>query len=473
MQIAASSDDDSSVDSSRQSFLPDGQDPRAYSQQSRRSSKESRPKSKQSRATDQNSDANRGVLSDRATKNRQQRRVESASTMGGGKGSGKRSAMQKELEEMRALLAEKEKENSEQKAQFQAQLAQVSTKRRKKYSASFPLSDEMKKLVIAVAGSSLWRTCKFLVTKEQLWVATEEVMMDIPEAKKLVMDVENKDDNIEAFANTYGDEICKVINNKRSNAQSGLKKAFLDRAANGLTFPDPDQLLAIVKRKGLDFDANDPAKNAQAREWFMWYWECLLPKVGGIDRWGYSIRNFGLISEHAPKNDSHTKFITSSDEALVVTLYENCGQRFPYLAHCQAMKTEHDQQHKSYQSKYSDSHSGQSKWGGWSAAGRKRYKVLRKAISISKRRDHVRDVEARCLVDLQAKYKIGVATASKKKGRIPKDYENNEECVADFGYESDDLEEEEGASSDVEAFVAEYQAVPKPKGANRSGSDTD
>jgi hypothetical protein len=74
------------------------------------------------------------------------------------------------------------------------------------------------------------------------------------------------------------------------------------------------------------------AEVKQNQDWFKWYWLALLPKVCGNKHWGATIRQYGLISEHAPIENPKQKYVTSSDKALVMLLMENCGQRFPYLA---------------------------------------------------------------------------------------------------------------------------------------------
>ena len=414
----------------------------------------------------------RGVLSDTAAQNRQNRRVENSASMSGG--AGKRTGSRTLEKQLQAQIAKLKAQIDEREKTYLEELAQVrksapKSKRRKHnhggYATSVPVSTELDERVADVAGSELWRTCKFLADEDQLDQACELVMAEIPEVAGLVEeDNDDREMNIQAFKEHYGETICKVINVKRGDVQSGLKKAYEARVAAGLSVPTPSQLGKVIRRVGLDFDPEDPDKNAEQREWFLWYWEHLLSKVGGKATWGHTIRCYGTISKHAPPDNPKKKYITSSDEALVLVLYENCGQRFPYTAECMAAGTKPDQNHVRYQSRWSNARAGQCKWGGWNLDGRVRYIELRDKISGIKRKhqERVARVEAQALADLQAKYKIGQGQSAKKKGAKLLDFEGKDEGKASFGVESDDeTQGDDDGGSDFEELGEEYQEPPK------------
>ena len=416
----------------------------------------------------------RGVLSEQAAKNRQNRRVENSENMSGAAGN---RTSRKELEAAIRKLQQEMEENNRQH-QLELAMATKSAQKSKKNRASstgfgsqVPVSTELDERVAEVAGTDLWRTCKFLADESQVDEACEMVMKLIPEVADLV-DPENADKevNIQAFNEHYGETICRTINVKRGDVQSGLKKAYQARAAANLSMPTPKELGQVIRRVDLEYDPEDPEKNAQNREWFLWYWEHLLSKVSGKANWGHNIRCYGTISKHAPPDDPKKKYITSSDEALVLLLYENCGQRFPYTAECAAKGVSADKTHKRYQSRWSSARAGQCKFGGWNLEGRKRYIELRSKISKAKRKNHVEAVETFTLKELQAKHNIGTKTAAKKKGVEPKDFEGKEEGFASFGVESDDetqgQEEEDEESSDFEDLEEVYQAPPPKKARN-------
>ena len=65
----------------------------------------------------------------------------------------------------------------------------------------------------------------------------------------------------------------------------------------GAKMPTPQELAQVIRRVGLEFDPEEPQKNAYAREIFEWYWEHLLSKVAGKTGWGHNIRLYGTISQ--------------------------------------------------------------------------------------------------------------------------------------------------------------------------------
>ena len=470
-------DDDASFEGS---FLPPSQEEtqvqsnRHKAKSSGTSAKQSKQRSKDAHNSFQHHrHSQRGVLSDIAAHNRHNRRVENSANMAGSAGRRGKS-LEKQLEDqiqcLKAQMEENERKHQLALAQAKISAPKSKSRRGKKngFGTNIPISTELQDRIRKVAGHDLWRTCKFLASEEQLDEACEIVMGFIPELADLVSDENpDKEQNVLGFSDNYGETICKVINTKRGEVQSGLKKAYEIRVAAGLSVPTPKELAQVIRRKGLEFDPEDPNKNAKNRDWFMWYWEHLLSKVGGKNKWGHTIRCYGTISKHAPPDDPKRKYITSSDEALVLVLYENCGQRFPYTAECAAKNQTADKSHPRYQSKWSDSRAGQCKWGGWNLEGRKRYIELRDKISKAKRKEHVAAVEAHVLSEIQAKYKIGTKPAARKKGPNPKDFEGKEEGYAPFGVESDEEtegevegQEEEEVNSDFEELDEEYQAPP-------------
>ena len=475
---AESSEEEDEDESFERSFFPEAETQVHSNKQKAKARDKVSKKHKQHRDARRSSSqshghSQRGVLSDTAAQNRQNRRVENSENMSGSAGKRQKTSekqLQAKISQLQEQLAERERN-------YKLELAQVRKsvpkgKKRKSslggYGHQVPVSSELKERVVVVTGTELWRTCKFLANEDQLFEACEFVMANIPETAALV-DEENEDKevNIMAFNENYGETICRTINVKRGDVQSGLKKAYEARVASGRSVPTPKQLAEVIRRQGLEYDPEDPSKNEENREWFLWYWEHLLSKVGGKNSWGHSIRCYGTISKHSLPDDPKKKYITSSDEALVLVLYENCGQRFPYTAECMTKGRKVDQDHPRYQSRWSDARAGQCKWGGWNLDGRKRYKELRGKISKAKRKEHVEAVESRALAELQAKHNIGNRTSAKKKGAKAKDFEGVEDGLASFGKESDDEETEgeevEEVSSDFEDLEEVYQAPPPKK----------
>ena len=282
-----------------------------------------------SSSTWSDSQRSRGVLTEQSSQNRSDRRISDHLDSTNMAGTRSKTKAEKEVERLQALLAVKEKENAEYKATVSS-LAKKGKKSSGK-SARIPTDENTTTAVLSSVSETLWRNTKFLVSDAELSVACKEVMADLPQFRKLLDPVsEDVEENVEAFVKAFGTTILTTINEKRTTAQSGLRKAWLARARKGLSLPTPPQLLEVIKRQDLEFDELNPDKNKERREWHLWYWDELLPKVAGQKRWGYSIRNYGCIASHSPPGENQPNYITSSDEALVIILYENCAQRWPY-----------------------------------------------------------------------------------------------------------------------------------------------
>jgi hypothetical protein len=86
---------------------------------------------------------------------------------------------------------------------------------------------------------------------------------------------------------------------------------------------------------------------------------------------------------------------------LIVVLFENCAQRFPYCAQCKTDGEEVDKKDPQYQSKYSDDSCGQDLEFGWTQAlqphpeGSKNRK---------KRATEIKAIERRTLKDIRKKH---------------------------------------------------------------------
>ena len=65
---------------------------------------------------------------------------------------------------------------------------------------------------------------------------------------------------------------------------------------------------------------------------------------------------------------------------------------------------------------------------------------------------------------IQEKHQIGKASAPKKNGPNPRDYEDNEDAIIDWRYDSDaSLESGEDDGDEIEEFEEVYKQPPKKK----------
>lgn len=414
-------------------------------------------------------------------------------------------------------MAALEKENKLQEAQIQAAKKSGKSGKRGKYVAKIPMNKELEKKITKLCGAqgpTLWRTTKFLNTEDDIYLASKTIMADLPECKKLLEgDPGTVEENILAFLDTYQGAITTGINEQRNNTQTGLKNAYIERYDNKEDMPHPNDLLKVILRKDLaypikpkeppeaDFPGK-PDKYAQAknlyeqkmqkylakrkevkknRDYFKWYWTCLLPKVCGNKRWGVTIRNFGTISGHAPVDTPKKKYVTTSDEALVQVLFENCGQRFPYLASLERKKftseeKEEQRENSKYTSAYSSANVGQEKFGGWNAAGRKRFYDLCVHIRDVRRNPETLALESEILEEIQAEAGLDKKKDKKRKAPPLLDLSKTEGffhvCCESDQYDSDDEALKKQKMQEILPFAANYQA-PKEKKKRKKRKEAD
>jgi hypothetical protein len=125
------------------------------------------------------------------------------------------------------------------------------------YVAKIPISKDLEAQILKVAGPkgpNLWRTTKFLNSEEEFIKAIVQFMCDIPDCKKYLEepDVNVRSKNILAFKETYGQLICKAINDGQNTTQSGLKLAYIERCDEKLPMPDSLQIVSVIHRENLE-----------------------------------------------------------------------------------------------------------------------------------------------------------------------------------------------------------------------------
>ena len=399
--------------------------------------------------------------------------------------------------ELLAQIAELQAANASLNASLQKQVSKKA-KKSTAVATNVPCTKALlDDVVLPYVEGTLWRATKFIASWAELHDVGRKIMREVPEFQAYLADKEEANANIQSFIEFYGGEICKAINEKRTNAANGMLKAYKTRYGTGAKMPTPKQLRAVIRRKKaylevlpikeelLPIDDKLPAKekekiraendkilaenaknkahndaNADWQDWFGWYWECLLPCVVGKHRWGYSLRYFNTICA-GTYPDSNTKYITSSDEAFVMVVFENCETRYPYAAEIGSTPgAKCDQKDPRYQSKWTDSRAGSKQFGGWNLAGRTRYYDLVKFFAKCKKQKHVLGVEKAALYRLRMLRGLESTAGNKNRAGVM-DYEGKEEAnVALLDYNSDD-ESTGGDMSDLEEGEAVGVAARK------------
>ena len=111
-------------------------------------------------------------------------------------------------------------------------------------------------------------------------------------------------------------------------------------------------------------------------------------------------------------------------------MYENVHDRWMYEEECKANDKTADPKNPAMCPKYSDCKVGQNKWGGWGAAGRRRYYELLGQFKEARKSKYSRKVEDWALKTLRERHNI----ANKEAKRAMKGRKRKINEVGDDGY---------------------------------------
>ena len=361
--------------------------------------------------TSEDSDSDRGILSELSQNSRGDRRYEQAQSSIMAPSEAKK--LEAKTKEVKLLQAS----SAKQKATLEAQIAELQQKLKEQAPVADVVSDDVAGKVQVVLRSQYWRGVKFLRCEEDLKKCVEFVAPKIPVWQKKhggkTPDSEDYKREIKQFTLTYGPTITKCMNEYRSTCQSQMKKAWKELMDAGKDPPTPAQLLQVALRKGLFLKSDSEQVRAKKQEWFLWYWDKLLPKAAGKGNWNESQRHYGTLSSFCPKNQPGLLVITSATEGSTNVMYENVYSRWVYEYHQNYSNLDVDPKNPAMKPKFSDCKVGQNKWGGWGTAGRKRYYDLLGQFKEVRKNKKARKVEDWALKMLQEKHKIAEKEAKR------------------------------------------------------------
>ncbi len=195
-------------------------------------------------------------------------------------------------------------------------------------------SSALENLVYDTAKSELFKFVKFISSEEELIYATTLVMgmLTLKEHEGLTGDKLAKAEAKWVTENC--ETVRKAINEWRNYVQGELQKFVKEalKSVNANDFariPTAQEMFDLIMRKGLG--KKDP--NLEYNQWkFDVIWDEQMSKVSGHGYWSQGKRHHGLMSFHKPPNaKDHETYVSSSDEAFLVTLWENYYDRWVYL----------------------------------------------------------------------------------------------------------------------------------------------
>lgn len=268
-------------------------------------------------------------------------------------------------------------------------------RQQKRKQVGVPENKALKLVVKTYTTSHVWTWYKFIADEDELDEIMERILLSCEDGVKILSKVDGADKQearkelLRSYSLTYGPDICKAINGKRSTTQSALYKAVMDRLKEKKRVPKPKTFLKIIRRKGLQYRTEEGADGPTPdvievvdsnREVFDWYVDQLLPKVVGFCNWGPNQKFHGHVSTYT-QPDSDELYIHKNAEAYIQLIIENCEVKWDYcIRRMQQGKEINTKSKKWNNTLYSSSRSGHNMFGGWNDAGRVRFAKLQELI---------------------------------------------------------------------------------------------
>ena len=264
----------------------------------------------------------------------------------------------------------------------------------------------VKAAIKKVTGAHLWRTCKFIQDDVDLHKKANKVLTMLNIDGYMVKDDMSDEDKApilqkrKQWIQIYCDCVRTYINDRRSYVQTRMKEIVVDyMKQRAQEFNDPnkkDTFLPTVKdleRVVLrDIDDDDADKQAELEKLFDFYITDLLKVVAGYVYWPEKIHGRVQVSTHLVGGVEGRFAIPPSTEAMTLVLFENCRGKWIKF-HCYKeiegkegaipphYSKEKEAETARFKAKYSDAHSGQSPYGGWSEEGVDRFWDLQELIA--------------------------------------------------------------------------------------------
>ena len=396
-----------------------------------------------------------------------------------------------------------EKENSQpQKSVSVAVAAKPATNTSWKPLSKIAVPTGYQDEVFAYVKQEIWRDVKFLATEEEVLCVCKVLIKEMPQFSDLRSENPAQlEANAKAIEEVYGQIVLSAINQRRTDVNSLLRKAYIAYALkNDGDVPDAATIKKVAYRKDLqevevpEITLKKPEEGATEEEiqayqdeiakvekaqkynkevaynWgvFRWYWEVLLLQVCSKHRWGPNFRHFFTISGGTVRKDPTKKLVTVTDEAFVVVSVENCDRRFRYSAECAVDGTKADKKSDDYRARWCDNAAGQKKFGGWTNAGRQRFAKHVMAIAKNRLKDHVPVVEKEMLDVIQGTPEVDLVDGVVDSKAKENDYGGEIGTASFLGMDFTALAQEDG-DSDVEELDDNYLPARKPKSAKTSG----
>ena len=259
---------------------------------------------------------------------------------------------------------------------------------------------------------------------------------------------ENYEANIAKFARIFQGYLVSKLNEERNYVQTRLKKAcFAYMDENNGKLPVHQDFLDCANRK-LAVNPTEQDEIVRNHDAILFYVDELMPLMSGkLKDFNHKVRYYATISE-AKKNPMQAESdVTPETEALGLVMLENYRSRWmeswkitskipakDRKKHTRVFRENkgnhkdedtlylYETDHPKLKTFYTDSSSGQLRYGGWSKEGIEHYNTFRQVITKARRKPAGKAWEKEVLALLRKENKINGATfeeESKLKGKKP------------------------------------------------------
>ena len=182
-------------------------------------------------------------------------------------------------------------------------------------------------------------------------------------------------------------------------------------------------------------------KYREELNFFMMYWDKLLPPcAGGSTWWRESIRFNQCISTAKAQG---VECVPASSEAMCYLIIENNEERWKKIFaknNCgrnkewKVPKSNANEETKEFATKYSSSNAGSPQYGGWANEGRRRYNAIKAMVEAGRTQEHVAEVEMEVLRKVRFAHNLNpdhadpLACEPGRKRKRSKLYDDLEDC---------------------------------------------
>ena len=267
---------------------------------------------------------------------------------------------------------------------------------------------QAEKAAVKQAGKNLYHNYKFVKDEVEAKLVTSQAI------KLMKLDFQS-DEEKATWIYVHQETVVKAISDGRNYTQQRYREAAIEWLNENQDLPSVEDITKAAKRE-LDLD------DADERKIFFWYWEILMERAHASNDWSRVMYNT-TISKAVLRDYPGMKTITSAMEAFAVVMYDNCrkkwiamkdwldnnpGQKLP-------QRTKDNKNLDIFQSKWSHQDGGQQPYGGWDAAAKETFNVLKEEIRELRSRETTWQYEEKALKLLRDEREMDKKDGEKKK----------------------------------------------------------